>query len=172
MSSSLLSSLNLSSHLSFVHFNVQSIEPKLDLLGTELFEFDILSFSETWLNPSVSLNDVHIQSFNKPERKDRVGDSHGGVLVYVNYTIHYRRRHDLEILGLENIWIKLSFKHKHVLFRLFYRPLNSYQLYYNSLEDSIHLAIDTGIDDVIINGDHNFKRSNPQSARKIQSLSE
>ena len=120
MSSSLLSSLNLSSHLSFVHYNVQSIVPKLDLLSTELFDFDILSFSETWLNPSVSLNDLHIQSFNKPERKDRVGDSHGGVLVYVKDNIHYRRRHDLEILGLENIWIELSFKHKRVLFGLFY----------------------------------------------------
>ena len=172
MSSSLLSSLNLSSHLSFVHYNVQSIVPKLDLLSTELFDFDILSFSETWLNPSVSLNDLHIQSFNKPERKDRVGDSHGGVLVYVKDNIHYRRRHDLEILGLENIWIELSFKHKRVLFGLFYRPPNSDQLYYNSLEDSIHLAIDTGIDDVIITGDLNFNMSNPQSARKIQSLSE
>ena len=90
MSSSLLSSLNLSSHLSFVHYNVQSIVPKLDLLSSELFDFDILSFSETWLNPSVSLYDLHIQSFNKPERKDRVGDSHGGVLVYVKDNIHYR----------------------------------------------------------------------------------
>ena len=150
MSSSLLSSLNLSSHLSFVHYNVQSIVPKLDLLSSEIFDFDILSFSETWLNPSVSLNDLHIQSFNKPERKDRVGDSHGGVLVYVKDNIHYRRRHDLEILGFENIWIELSFKHKRVLFGLFYRPPNSDQLYYNSLEDSIHLAINTGIDDVII----------------------
>ena len=146
--------------------------PKLDLLSTELFDFDILSFSETWLNPSVSLNDLHIQSFNKPERKDRVGNSHGGVLVYVKDNIHYRRRHDLEILGLENIWIELIFKHKRVLFGLFYRPPNSDQLYYNSLEDSIHLAIDTGIDDVIITGDLNFNMSNPQSARKIQSLSE
>ena len=83
MSSSLLSSLNLSSHLSFVHYNVQSIVPKLDLLSTELFDFDIFSFSQTWLNPSVNLNDLYIQSFDKPKRKDRVGDSHRGVLVYV-----------------------------------------------------------------------------------------
>ena len=101
-----------------------------------------------------------------------MGDSHGGVLVYVKNNIHYRRRHDLEILGLENIWIELSFKHKRVLFGLFYRPPNSDQLYYNSLEDSIHLAIDTGIDAVITTGDLYFNMSNPQSARKIQSLSE
>ena len=122
MLSSLLSSLNLSSQLSFVHYNVQSTVPKLDLLSSELFDFDILSFSETWLTPSVSLNDLHIQYFNKPKRKDQAGDSHGGVLIYVKDNIHYRRRHDLEMLGLEKIWIELSFKHKRVLFGLFYRP--------------------------------------------------
>ena len=40
------------------------------------------------------------------------------------------------------------------------------------MEDSIHLAIDTRIDDVIITGDLNLNISNPQSARKIQSQSE
>ena len=32
----------LSNHLSVVHYNVQSLVPKLDLLTTELNEFDIL----------------------------------------------------------------------------------------------------------------------------------
>ena len=103
-----------------MHYNVQSIVPQLDLLSTELFDFDVLSCSETWLNPSVSLNDLNIQSFNKPERKDQVGDSHVGVLVYVKENIHYCQQHDLEILGLKNIWIELSFKHKRVLFGLFF----------------------------------------------------
>ena len=78
---------------------------------------------------------------------------------------------DLEVLGLENIWIELSFKHERVLFGILNGPPNSDQLYYNSLEDSVHLAIDTGIDDIIITGDLNFYTLNPQSARKIQSLS-
>ncbi|MCG8048297.1 MAG: hypothetical protein N0E48_22215 [Candidatus Thiodiazotropha endolucinida] len=42
----------LSKHLSFVHYNVQSIAPKIDLIAAELFDFDILAFSETWLNAS------------------------------------------------------------------------------------------------------------------------
>ena len=124
--SSLLSSLNLSSHLLFVHYNVQSTVPKHDVLSTKLFDFDIFSFSKTWLNPSLRSNDLHIQSFNKPERKDRMGDSHRDVLIYVKENIHYYLRHDLDIWGLENIWIELSFKHKHVLFGLFYTPPNSY----------------------------------------------
>ena len=38
---------NLCDHLSFVHYNVQSLVPKLDILGAELLEFDVLAFTET-----------------------------------------------------------------------------------------------------------------------------
>ena len=38
---------------------------------------DILAFSETWLNPSISTTDLYSQSYTEPERKDRIGDSHG-----------------------------------------------------------------------------------------------
>ena len=42
-----LHTLGLSRHLSFVHYNVQSIVPKLDTIMAELSDFDILAFSET-----------------------------------------------------------------------------------------------------------------------------
>ena len=79
----------LSNHLSVVHYNVQSLVPKLDLLTTELSEFDILAFTETWLKPSVPTNDLTIDSYRIPERKDRPSDSHGGVILYVKNNIHY-----------------------------------------------------------------------------------
>ena len=135
---------------------MQNLVAKVDILGTELFEFDILAFGETWLNPSVLSQDFHIQTFREPERKDRVGDSHGGVVIYVKENVHYRRRLDLEPRGVECIWIELLLKQKHILFGLFYRPLNSDMTYYTSLEDSIPLAVDTGTDDIIITGDFNF----------------
>ena len=73
--------LNISHHLSFVHYYIQSLASKLDVLHAELFHFDILAFNETWLNSSVfSTNNIRLHSFNSPERKDRVGDSHGGVI--------------------------------------------------------------------------------------------
>ena len=87
----------LSNHLSVVHYNVQSLVPKLGLLTTELSEFDILALTETWLNPSVATNDLTIDSYKLPERKDRSGDNHGGVILYVKNNIHYTRRHDLSI---------------------------------------------------------------------------
>ena len=50
-SSSLLDSMNLSRHLSFVQYNAQSIITKLDILYTELLDFDILAFFELGLTP-------------------------------------------------------------------------------------------------------------------------
>ena len=97
ISNDIISSLSINHNLSFVQYNVQSILNKLDILQTELFEFDILAFSETWLNQSISSDDLLFQSFNRPERKDRVGDSHGGVMIYVKEGIYYKRRDDLEI---------------------------------------------------------------------------
>ena len=87
----------LSNHLSVVHYNVQSSVPKLDLSTTKLSDFDILAFTETWLNPSVTTSDLTFDSYKIPERKDGSGDSHGGVILYVKNNIHYTRRHDLSI---------------------------------------------------------------------------
>lgn len=135
----------MSRHLSFVHYNIQSIVTKLDILLAELYDFDILAFTETWLNSSVNNDDLSLQSYHSPERKDRVGDSHGGVMLYVKETIHYTRRNDLEVNGVECLWIELTLKNKHILLGLFYRPPISDAAYFSSIEDSIHLAFDTEI---------------------------
>ena len=58
MSTTVFDSLPLNHNLSFVHYNVQSILPKLEILHAELHEFDILAFSETWLNPSINDKDI------------------------------------------------------------------------------------------------------------------
>ena len=159
---SVLQSSALSKHFSFIHYNVQIILPKLDILFTELCDFDILAFSESWLNTSVPDEDLSFQLYHKPERKDRVGDSHGGVILYVKESLHYTRRRDIEPNGIEFIWIEITLNHKHILFGLFYRPPSANAAYFSSIEDSIHLAIDTGIQDIIVTGDFNFNMSNEQ----------
>ena len=162
----------LSNHLSVVHYNVQSLVPKLDLLTTELNEFDILAFTETWLNPSVPTNDLTIDSYKIPERKDRPGDSQGGVILCVKNNIHYTRRHDLELRDVKSIWIELTLKHKHILFGVFYRPPNSEAVVFSAIEYSINLAVESGVNDIIITGDFNLNMQNVQSAHKITSLCE
>ena len=145
---SLMGSTILSKHLSFVHYNVQNLFTKLDLLYTELNEFDILTFTETWLNQSVLQEDIQLHSYcppPPPERKDRRGDSHGGVIIYAKDTLHYVRQNDLEINDIECLWIDVTLKHKHVLFGVFYRPPISDAAYFSVMVDSISLAIDSEI---------------------------
>ena len=167
-----LQSLGLSCHPSFVHYNVQSIVPKLDIIMVELSEFAISSFSETWLNPAVTNDDISLLPYHLPEHKDCVADSHGGVIIHIKDHIHYVRRHDLEPIGVECIWVELTLKHKHILFGLFYRPPNSDALYFSSIVDSIHLAVDTGIQDIIVTGDYNYNMLNSQTSSKIKSICE
>ena len=111
MSTSILNSFSTGHNLSSVHYNIQSISSKLDLLHAELFHFDIYAFTETWLSASVETDDLVLESYNKPERKDRVDDHHGGVMLYVKETIFYKRQEDLEIRRVENIWIELANNH-------------------------------------------------------------
>ena len=82
VSTDIFSHLSLHHNLSFVQYNVQSIVNKLDILQAELHDIDILSFTETWLSPDISTEDIILQSYNKPERKDRPEDPHGGVIIY------------------------------------------------------------------------------------------
>ena len=61
---------------SVVHYNVQSISNKIDILESELRNFDIICLTETWpderaLNDTISLNEYNVY------RRDRVGDNHG-----------------------------------------------------------------------------------------------
>ena len=82
----------------------------------------------------------------------------------------YKRRKDLEIKGIESIWIEKIHNHKSILFRLFYRPANADGQCFSNIENSISTAIDTGISDIIITGDFNFNYQNAQARRKIDML--
>ena len=126
-----------------------------------------MAFSETWLNASITDDDISHQLYHKPERKDRV-DGYGGVLLYVKETLQYKRRRDIEPNGIECIWIELTLNHKHILFGLFYRPPRAE--HFSSIEDSIHLAMDNGIQDIIITGDFNYDMLNPQLSALTTSI--
>ena len=159
-----------SKYLSVIHHNVQSILPKLDEIYIELKGFDILTFSETWLNENTHTDDLHLTSFHSPERKDRASNRYGGVILYVKSCFAYSRRRDLEPDGLECIWVDLFLNHKHILVGTFYRPPGSTAQYFDLIEESIQLAVDTNINDIIITGDFNFDLLKPATNRFISSL--
>ena len=99
---------------SVVHYNIQSLNNKLELITNELQNFDVIGLTETWLDGRVSDNDISMNGYTL-YRHDRRGNNHGGICVYAKSTIYSKRRTDLELLDLECIWLELHCNHRHIL---------------------------------------------------------
>ena len=102
-----------------VHYNVQSFASKTDIIEPELTNFDIISLAETWLNDSLSNEDLMFNEFQDPFRRYRIDDSHGGVIVSVKRGIPCKRRLDLELVNIECVWIEIIVKNKELLIGTF-----------------------------------------------------
>ncbi|MEW8544644.1 MAG: endonuclease/exonuclease/phosphatase family protein, partial [Candidatus Thiodiazotropha sp.] len=141
---------------SVVHYNIQSISSKLDIIESEFCNFDIICLTETWLDDRTSNNALNLNEYNL-YRRDRAGDNHGGICVYAKQNIYSRRRPDIERPNIECLWIEVSIhNNKKILLGTFYRPPNSTQEVLSSIEDSISLAFDSNIQNILITGDFNL----------------
>ena len=126
MISCIFSEVYPKSIFSFVHYKFQSLLNKIDKTELELSHFDVIALSETWLSPATKDDDVKLAKSQDPFRKkDRQTNNYGGVIVYVREYIPCKRRCDLELQGLESIWLELKLTSKVILFGLFYRPQNT-----------------------------------------------
>ena len=160
---------SIRSNFSIVHYNIQSLANKLDLTESELRNFDVLCLTETWLDRRISDETIKINGINL-YRRDRADDNHGGICVYINQSIFSCRRSDLELPQLECVWVEISLHNRKELLGTFYRPPNSNNLVYTSIEDSIGLAFDTNVPNITITGDFNLDVSKHASYRKINDL--
>ena len=52
---------------------------------------------------------------NNLYRRDRVGDNHGGICMYVKQNIFSRRRQDLELPNIECVLVEISAHNKNIL---------------------------------------------------------
>ena len=75
---------NVEVHLKTRSGNVNIVQcTKLDIISSELLDFDIQAFPKTWLTPDILKDDRLLDSLNKLKSKDCPTDSHGDVMVYV-----------------------------------------------------------------------------------------
>ncbi|MEW8548321.1 MAG: endonuclease/exonuclease/phosphatase family protein, partial [Candidatus Thiodiazotropha sp.] len=167
--SSLLSNINIKNKFSAVHYNVQSLVNKTEILESELSDFDVICITESWLHGTISDDEIKFEDYTV-FRRDRVGDSHGGVCVYVKNNLHTRRRNDLEMQNLECVWVEITTHHKKILIGTFYRPPNSPNDTMAQIENSIGLATDTNIQDILIMGDFNLDITKQLPCRKINNI--
>ena len=136
--------------------NIQSILPKLDLIKCEAEAYDVLVFSESWLKHEVKNDSLGIENFLPPFRTDRCDRPGGGLVVCVRDSFLCKRRTDLELRGLEAVWIEIQVKSRKVLIGGFYRPPNSNTAYCDLISESIDRGYDTNITDIYMLGDLNF----------------
>ena len=97
---------------------------KLFLWNRSRPQVDVFALNETFLKPEVPDSLYFIPGFTL-YRRDRVGSRKGGgVIVYVNDELNFKRRTDLENSELEVIWLEVCpFKSKRpILFGTIYRP--------------------------------------------------
>lgn len=147
----------VSNSVSFLHLTVQSIIPKLDLIAAEYTDFDILSFTESWLKDTNTADSIELLNYQIPFRNDRGEDKKGGgIVVYVKDNIYTMRRFDLEIQDIEMIWIQLKICNNKVLFGIFYLPPHSSIEIWGKVQSFIESAVnDVNCDYVIATGDCN-----------------
>jgi len=109
--------------LHFTHLNIRSLLPKLSELKTIILNTNVavLSFSETWLDNTITDSEIEIQGYSIIRKdRDRGG---GGVCMYIRNDIAFNIRNDLEIEGLEAIWADILLpKTKPFLIGCIYRP--------------------------------------------------
>ena len=103
------------SGLSIMNLNIQILKPKLDILTVVAQPYGLLVFTETWLSSNVSDEDVEIPNFKKPFRYDRNDRLGGGVAIYVRDTLHAIPRNDLQVNGVEAVWVETLFGRKNYL---------------------------------------------------------
>ena len=131
-----------------LHQNMNGVVKKLDKVKSFLSDskntVNILCFSETHTNTSIKNAELEIPNYVL-ERKDRINGSHGGVSMYLRDDVSYRRREDLEIDGLEILWVEIFIpKSKSLLVCSTYRPPDSskyidknFDVKFNSMLDKI-----------------------------------
>ncbi|MEW8185640.1 MAG: reverse transcriptase family protein [Candidatus Thiodiazotropha endolucinida] len=130
--------------------------PKIDLIRCESAAYDVMIFTESWLNHTIPNGRISIEHFHEPLRYDRNERTGGGVAVYIRDSISFKRRSDLEIPNLEAVWVEISLRCKTILIGGFYRPPNSPVEYFNRIIESLDRACNTNINDMVILGDFNY----------------
>ena len=141
--------------LRVMHVNVRSLIKNIDLLAAESHQYDIITISETWIQ-SIRLIDetkLEIPGFHSLAKLDRQ-DGYGGVAIYVRSNLVCKPRPDLQVDGLEAVWIETKFNKQSLLVGCFYRSPDKRLAYWDLVEESIRKANNTTIKFIVL-GDFN-----------------
>ena len=143
--------------ISICHANVNGIKDNFrHIRATLAGHFAIIALTETHLNHKHNI-DLSMRGYFPIFRKDRQGgtDSWGGVGAYVASSLFVKRRLDLEVQHIVNMWLET--RHSNFIFLLCasYRPPNSSVDFLGDLQYQIDLAKSGNINHAAFVGDLN-----------------
>ena len=156
-----LSDLQCKDSLSMFHLNVQSLPAKFENVETFLesinCNFTVYAFSETWLSDDVpSYYNLPNYTFLNKCRKGRRG---GGVCMYVNSDVMYKKRYDhtLDKDSIDSLFIEIEVKdHRNVIIGVIYKPPNFNSSDFIDSLSTILSRIESEQKDCFLLGDYNF----------------
>lgn len=141
--------------LKIIHLNIRSLVRKIDLLRVwvDLNKPDIITLSETWLNSSVSDNEINLSNY-VIYRYDRCSRG-GGVAIYVSIGLVSELIIPMvDPLYFESIFVKVVFhSNKCIIIGSIYRPPSSPAETLNCLISTINSVF--GRNELILLGDFN-----------------
>ena len=146
-----------SNRVLFCHLNAQSLRNKIDEVKSSLSKSVrpiILGINESWLDSTVSDQEVSMQNYNT-FRRDRRSGRGGGILVFIRDIIKSKRRIDLEKDNIECLWTELKLNKKSLLLGNIYRPPNATTAFFNDLEAMLE-KVATQSKGVVLVGDLNI----------------
>ena len=148
--------------LDICHINIRSLNgEKIDALKADIVSsYDVICLTETHLPNSTS--DLSLPGFQNILCKNRTGKTGGGVAVYASDQIGITRKADLEIPGLELMWVRIKAGLNIFLLGVCYRPPNAKADFWQQLQDSVDLAKQTGIKNILLTGDFNADLPTPE----------
>ena len=97
----------------------------MDLLEAEVQNYDIFVFTETWLSPQISDDDLLLENFDPRYRQDRHARVVWGVAIYIASGIPSCKCNDIIQGDIEGIRIEVSIQSHRFLLCGMYRPPNS-----------------------------------------------
>ena len=140
--------------LSLLHCNIRSIRNKLNFIREEFLDCNVLCFTETHLNESITQENLFLSdSLDEPYSKDRTNHG-GGILVYLNKDLVHSRVADLQGYCNESIWVKIFVKSEVYLIGVFYSPKTADNVFFGNLNMNLEAAVQIS-ENVIIMGDLN-----------------
>ena len=145
-----------------LHQNINGISEKIDLVRGILQHknIQIFAFTEIHLNASVTDAKIFVDGYKieRLDRKNGTNGTHGGAICFIRSDVNYERK-NLEIKGIEAIWIGVSFtKAKPIPICFMYRSPDSSEYldeHFLTYFDNMIETVDYENKETILTGDFN-----------------